>query len=91
MESECRHAEWPKPNGIRFLASATEIMQDRSTDVPSVVATNMRSKQLDLSADDSDKIKHSYLDLYDAVLAPWIDKEITLLEVGIHRGESLRL
>jgi hypothetical protein len=93
MESECRDAEWPKPNGIRFLASATEIMQDRdrSTDVPSVVATNMRSKQLDLSAYDSDKIKHGYIGLYDPVLAPWIDKEITLLEVGVHRGESLRL
>jgi hypothetical protein len=80
MESDCRDAEWPKPNGIRFLASATEIMQDRSTDVPSVVATNMRSKRLDLSAYDSDKIKHGYLGLYDPVLTRWIDKEITLLE-----------
>jgi len=78
-------------NGIRFLASATEIMQDRSTDPSSIVATNMRSKQLDLSAYDSDKIKHGYLGLYDPVLAPWIGKEITLLEVGVHRGESLRL
>jgi len=66
-------------------------MQGRSTDPSSIVATNMRSKQLDLSAYDSDKIKHGYLGLYDPVLAPWIGKEITLLEVGVHRGESLRL
>jgi len=66
-------------------------MQDRYTDPPRIVATNMRSKQLDLSAYDSDKIKHGYLGLYDPVLAPWMDKEITLLEVGVHRGGSLRL
>jgi hypothetical protein len=84
-------AESPKPNGIRFLASTTEIMQDRYTDRPRIVATNMRSKQLDLSAYDSDKIKHGYLGLYDPVFTRWIDKEITLLEVGVRRGGSLRL
>jgi hypothetical protein len=66
-------------------------MQDRYTDRPRIVATNMRSKQLDLSAYDSDKIKHGYLGLYDPVLAPWINKEVTLLEVGVLRGGSLRL
>jgi hypothetical protein len=91
MDQGAGDGESPKPNGIRFLASATEIMQDRYTDRPRIVATNMRSEQLDLSAYDSDKIKHGYLGLYDPVLTPWIDKEITLLEVGVHRGGSLRL
>ena len=66
-------------------------MQDRSIEPPRIVAANMRSKQLDLTDYDSDKIKHGYLSLYDPVLIPWIDKEITLLEVGVHRGGSLRL
>ena len=91
MDRSAGDAEWPKLNGIRFLASATEIMQDRYTDRPRIVARNMRSKQLDLSAYDSDKIKHGYLGVYDPVLTRWIDKEITLLEVGVHRGGSLRL
>lgn len=91
MDQSAGGAAWSQPNGVRFLASATEIMQDRSTDSPRIVAANMRSKQLDLSAYDSDKIKHGYLGLYDPVLVPWIDKEITLLEVGVYRGGSLRL
>jgi hypothetical protein len=53
--------------------------------------TNMRSKQLDLPAYDTDKIKHDYLELYDPILSPWIDRELTLLEIGIHRGGSLKL
>jgi hypothetical protein len=51
----------------------------------------MRSKQLNLSAYDTDKIEHHYLELYDPFLSPWTDKEIKLLEIGIHRGGSLRL
>jgi hypothetical protein len=51
----------------------------------------MRSKQLNLAAYDTDKIEHHYLDLYDPLLAPWVDKEIKLLEVGIHKGGSLQL
>jgi hypothetical protein len=51
----------------------------------------MRSKQLNLDACETDKIRHSYLDVYDAVMAPWIDKEITLLEIGVYRGGSLKL
>jgi hypothetical protein len=51
----------------------------------------MRSKQLDLSAYDTDKIKHRYLELYDPILAPWIDRKLTLLEIGIHKGGSVKL
>jgi hypothetical protein len=51
----------------------------------------MRSKQLDLAAYDTDKIQHQYLEVYDPILAPWVDREITLLEIGIHRGGSLKL
>ncbi len=54
-------------------------------------STNMRSKQLNLSAYDTDKIKHHYLELYDPILSPWIDSELKLLEIGIHRGGSLKL
>src|SRR5439155_1146324 len=51
----------------------------------------MRSKQLDLAAYDTDKIQHHYLEVYDPILAPWVDGELTLLEIGIHRGGSLKL
>ena len=53
--------------------------------------TDMRSKQLDLDAYDTDKIQHHYLEVYDPILAPWVDRELTLLEIGIHRGGSLKL
>jgi hypothetical protein len=66
-------------------------MQDTSTNVASVVATNMRSKQLDLSAYDTDKITLRYLEVYDPILTPWTDKEIKLLEVGVRKGGSLKL
>jgi hypothetical protein len=55
------------------------------------VVVGMRSKELDLSAYDTDKVKLRYLDAYDPVLAPWVDKEIKLLEVGVYRGGSLKL
>lgn len=51
----------------------------------------MRSKALDLAAYNTDKIAHYYLEVYDPILAPWIEKEIKLLEVGIHKGGSLQL
>src|SRR6476660_10139612 len=51
----------------------------------------MRSKQLDLETYDSDKIKLGYLDVYDPILAPWVDKEAKLLEIGVRKGGSLRL
>jgi hypothetical protein len=51
----------------------------------------MRSKQLNLTAYDTDKVQHHYLELYDPILSPWTDKEIKVLEIGIHRGGSLKL
>jgi hypothetical protein len=51
----------------------------------------MRSKQLNLPSYDTDKIQHDYLELYDPILSAWTDKEIKLLEIGIHRGGSLKL
>jgi hypothetical protein len=51
----------------------------------------MRSQHLNLAAYDSDKIEHSYLVVYDPILAPWVDKEIKLLEIGVHKGGSLEL
>jgi hypothetical protein len=51
----------------------------------------MRSKQLNLSAYDTDKIQHHYLELYDPILSRWTDKDIKLLEIGIHKGGSLKL
>jgi hypothetical protein len=51
----------------------------------------MRSKELNLESYNTDKITHRYLDVYDPILAPWVDKEIKLLEIGIHKGGSLQL
>ena len=51
----------------------------------------MRSKQLALDSYNSDKIGIGYLDVYDPILVPWVDKEIKLLELGIHKGGSLQL
>lgn len=51
----------------------------------------MRSKQLDLTQYYSDKIVNSYMDVYDPVLEPWVNKEIQLLEIGILQGGSLLL
>ena len=51
----------------------------------------MRSKLLNLDAYDTDKIRSGCLDVYDAILAPLVDKEITLLELGVYRGGSLKL
>ena len=51
----------------------------------------MRSRQLNLAAYDTDKIGHYYLETYDPILAPWLDKEIKLLEIGVRKGGSLKL
>jgi hypothetical protein len=51
----------------------------------------MRSSHLDLANYDSDKIVNRYLDRYDPVFAPWLEQPIVLLELGVHRGGSLRL
>ena len=51
----------------------------------------MRSKQLALDQYDTDKISSKYLERYDPILEPWVDKEVKLLEIGIYKGGSLRL
>ena len=50
----------------------------------------MRSKKLNLDSYDTDKIAHRYPDVYDPMLAPWVSKEVKLLEIGIHKGGSLQ-
>jgi hypothetical protein len=51
----------------------------------------MRSKQLNLDTYETDKVRLGYLDAYDPILAPWVDKEIKLLEIGVRKGGSLQL
>lgn len=51
----------------------------------------MRSKQLDLSKYNSDKINNRYLDDYDPLFESLVNKDIKLLELGIYRGGSLLL
>ena len=51
----------------------------------------MRSQQLPLDQYDSDKISSGYLQRYDPIFEPLLKKEITLLELGIHKGGSLLL
>jgi len=51
----------------------------------------MRSKQLQLDRYDTDKIINRYMEEYDQVLEPWVQKEIRLLELGINKGGSLLL
>jgi len=51
----------------------------------------MRSEQLNLAGYDTDKIQHYYLEVYDSILLPWTDKDVKLLEIGIHKGGSLEL
>ncbi len=50
-----------------------------------------RSRELDLARYDTDKIANGYLDTYDPAFAAWIDQPVKLLELGVHRGGSLRL
>jgi hypothetical protein len=51
----------------------------------------MRSKQLNLSRYDTDKINNRYLERYDPVLEPFLGRKVTLLELGVHKGGSLLL
>lgn len=60
------------------------------TDLP-VSLAEMRSKKLNLDAYETDKVRLGYLEMYDRILAPWIDKEVKLLEIGVRRGGSLKL
>ena len=53
--------------------------------------TPARSTQLSLEQYDSDKISGGYLERYDPVFEPWVDKPITLLELGVYKGGSLLL
>jgi hypothetical protein len=51
----------------------------------------MRSTQLHSEQYDSDKIASRYLERYDPVLEPWLEKKIVLLELGVDKGGSLLL
>lgn len=51
----------------------------------------MRRHELNLDQYETDKVTHGYLEAYDQVLAPYVDEEVKLLEMGVHRGGSLRL
>jgi hypothetical protein len=51
----------------------------------------MRRSELSLDQYDTDKIPNEYLERYDPVLEPWVNKKITLLEIGVHKGGSLLL
>ncbi len=50
-----------------------------------------RSSQLDLGKYDSDKIDNRYLEWYDPILAPYLQKKMALLELGVAKGGSLML
>jgi hypothetical protein len=51
----------------------------------------MRSTQLNLAQYDTDKISNNYLEKYDPVFKPFLDKKIFLLELGVNTGGSLLL
>ncbi len=51
----------------------------------------IHSKNLNLDKYDTDKISNRYMERYDPVLEPWVDKKITLFELGIRNGGSLLL
>jgi hypothetical protein len=40
---------------------------------------------------DTDKVENRYLERYDPILEPLLEKEIVLLEIGVHKGGSLLL
>jgi hypothetical protein len=52
----------------------------------------MRSLELSLDKYDSDKIRDlSYLEDYDPIFEPYVQKKIALLELGVNKGGSLLL
>jgi hypothetical protein len=51
----------------------------------------MRRHNLNLEQYKTDKIHFRYLEKYDPILLPWVDKNISLLELGILKGGSLQL
>jgi hypothetical protein len=80
---------------LQALATLLELVDAKINDILSQLTRDfrprMRSTQLNLAAYDTDKIGHHYLETYDPILRPWVDKEIKLLEIGIYRGGSLKL
>lgn len=60
-------------------------------EVSARLTAKMRSRQLDLGRYETDKVANGYLDWYDPQFEQFVDREITLLEIGIRRGGSLRL
>ena len=51
----------------------------------------MRSLELSLDTYDSDKIHNRYLKKYDPIFEPYVQKRISLLELGVSKGGSLLL
>ena len=51
----------------------------------------MRSSQLVLEHYDTDKVANRYLEVYDPIFEPYVDKKIKLLVVGVSKGGSLPL
>lgn len=51
----------------------------------------MRRNELDLTKYDSDKIASQYLEYYDPFFEPYVDKPVSLLELGVRKGGSVLL
>lgn len=51
----------------------------------------MRSKILHLDRYDTDKVASRYMEIYDPIMEPWVEKDNILLELGVHTGGSLLL
>jgi hypothetical protein len=51
----------------------------------------MRSAELRLETYSTDKIRNGYLRFYDPLLAPLVEREVRVLEIGVYEGGSLRL
>jgi hypothetical protein len=51
----------------------------------------MTGRHLNLERYDTDKITDRYLERYDPILQPWVDKKVILLEIGVYKGGSLLL
>jgi hypothetical protein len=51
----------------------------------------MRSSELYLQEYNTDKIKNKYLEQYDFIFDPYVNNQVKLLEIGIHKGGSLML
>jgi hypothetical protein len=55
------------------------------------MGARLRSRELDLTSYDTDKVRNGYLERYDPVFEPWLDRDLALLELGVHTGGSLEL